>query len=134
MKEKLCFRKYKNNSILFSILLAVCVCLCILIGDIMGYFGLVLSLLGFGGVIVYNLYAYFTYKKKAKNMTPRIGTISNWSLSGYRSHWACVVLQWEGKEYYSPHCFSSYEAEEMVGKEVSYIIINDTLLIYDILN
>ena len=99
-----------------------------------GYLGLVLSVLGFGSVVAYNLYAYISYKNKSQNMTPSVGTISNWRISGYRNHWGCVILELGGKEYCSPNYFGAYEAEEMVGKEVSYIIIDDTLLIYNILN
>ena len=133
MKDKLCFRKYKNKCILYSILLVLALGLSLLMGNIR-FLAAVLCVLAFGSFVAYYLYAYMSYSKKAMDMIPEVGTICNWKSSGHRSRWGCVVLCHNETEYCSPYYFSTYEAEGMVGKDVSYVIIEDTLLIYDILN
>ena len=136
MKDKLCFKKYRNYTLLYSVLLIISTVLCLLISivDAMGYVGLVMCLLGFGSCIIYYIYSYYSYGKKALGIEAQIGTIKNWNVSGYRARCASVVLCVDGKEYSSPNYFGIYEAQEMVGKQVSYIIIEDTLLIYAILD
>ncbi|MBQ7768806.1 MAG: hypothetical protein IJ403_07995 [Oscillospiraceae bacterium] len=131
MKEKLCFAKYKKNGFIFCAIFLACLLLSLGLFDGMRILGLFFTLIVLC-VSVYYFYAYFSYQKKAKGLTPNIGTISNWKLSGHKSFWGCVVLNVDGVEYCSPNYFSAYEAEEMVGKQVSYVIVEETLLIYDI--
>ncbi len=133
MKEKLCFRKYKTNSIWSGVLIVVLLVLCLLLGTVVGYIGFVICLFGFGSVVAYNVFCYIAYQKKVKDMVPKIGTIFNWNLSGHRSRLGCVTLKVDEKEFCSPHYFMADDAENMVGKTVSYVIVDDTLLIYEIL-
>jgi len=133
VKKKLCFEKYKKSSIKDSLIFLACLLFSAAMPEGKRIMGILLSLVVFF-VAAYHIYAYFSYQKKVKDLTPSIGTISNWKTSGYRSLWGCVVLKLNGVEYCSPHYFRTYEAEEMVGKEVSYVIVEDTLLIYDVLH
>ncbi len=133
MKEKLCFRKYKKSSIINSLLFLAIILLGIATQGMVGVMVIVFSLVPFF-LAIYHTYAYVSYQKKVKALTPSIGTISNWGLSGRRSYWGHVVLKLDGVTYCSPDYFRAYEAEEMVGKEVSYVIVEDTLLIYEVLH
>lgn len=131
MKKKLCFQKYRNSSVLYSFLFVVCVLLTIAMPGALKLMGLIIIFVA-ACFAAYHIYAYFSYQKKAENLTPSIGTISNWKLSGHRGYFGCVVLNLNGVEYCSPNYFQTYEAEEMVGKEVSYVIVEETLLIYEV--
>lgn len=133
MKRKLCFEKYKKSSIIYILAFLACLLLSIAMPVEKRILAVILSLVVFSFATYYT-YAYFSYQKKAKDLTPSIGTISNWKISGHRSAWGCVVLNLNGVEYCSPNYFRTYEAEEMVGKEVSYVIVEDTLLIYEVLH
>ena len=132
MKRKLCFEKYKKSSILYILAFLACLLLSIAMPEEKRILAVILSLVVFSFAAYYT-YAYFSYQKKVENLTPSIGTISNWRVSGHRSSWGCVVLNLNGVEYCSPNYFRTYEAEAMVGKEVSYVIVEDTLLIYDVI-
>ena len=133
MKKKLCFEKYRKNSILYSVSFLACLLLSAAMPGEMQLIGGILSIIILG-YAAYSIYAYFAYQKKVKDLTPCTGIISNWKVSGHRSSWGCVVLNHEGVAYCSPNYFHTYEAEEMVGKAISYVILDDTLLIYEIFN
>ncbi|MBQ8475191.1 MAG: hypothetical protein IJ499_05985 [Clostridia bacterium] len=129
MKDKICFKKYKNNIIIFGILSVISLFLCAA-----NNFAGCVALAAFGSVTFYNTYSYFTYKKKSKNIIPSVGVISTWSYSGYPVRCGGVIIKLDGKEYCSPNYFSTHEAETMVGKMVHYVIIDETLLVYDIIH
>ena len=136
--EKLCFKKYRHNSILFCVLLICTVILGVLSGGFMGLFAILCGVLGFGGFAAYYLYAYITYRKRCRDLVPQEGVIANWQVDTYMgrasSRWARVTVKVDEKEYASPTCFRLDEAQAMVGKRVSYVILEDTLLIYEILH
>jgi len=133
MKEKLCFQKYKKSGIINSLLFLACILLGIAMPGMMRLMVVAFSLVPFF-LAAYYTYAYVSYQKKVKNLTPSIGTISNWGLSDHKSYWGHVVLDLDGVAYCSPDYFQTYEAEHMVGKKVSYVIVEDTLLIYEVLH
>ncbi len=86
------------------------------------------------GLAAYQTYQYFLYKQKTADMVPQIGTVFNWYINGgRRAVWASVSVQINGIEYDSPRYFSKMTAQEMVGKQVSYVIYEGTLLIFSVL-
>lgn len=80
---------------------------------------------------IYFLIMFFVFKKKCKGFTPAEGKIANWEAGFYR-YTGSVIIKVDGKEYSTSAYFSNYECRELVGKNVSYAIIDDTLFIYDI--
>lgn len=80
---------------------------------------------------IYFLIMFFVFKKKCKSFTPVEGMIANWE-SGFYRYTGSVIIKVDGKEYSTSAYFSNYECRELVGKNVSYAIIDDTLFIYDI--
>lgn len=79
----------------------------------------------------YFLILFFLFKSKCKNVAPVDGVIANWSAGFYR-HTGSVIVKQDEKEYSTSAYFSAEECKELVGKHVSYAIIDETLLIYEI--
>lgn len=75
---------------------------------------------------------YYRYKKKCVGLLPREGVVQNWSLSSFDRFKGSVMIKDGGREYHSSSIFSKDEAREMVGKTVYYIILDDTLIIYEV--
>ena len=76
---------------------------------------------------------FFVFKKKCRNFTPVEGVITNWETGFYR-YSGSVIVEIDGKEYSTSSYFSHEECKELVGKMISYAIINETLFIYDFKN
>lgn len=79
----------------------------------------------------YYFVMFLVYKKKCMNFTPVEGVIANWEIGLFR-HTGCVIVNVDGKEYSSPSYFSYYDCKELVGKTISYAIIDETLFIYEV--
>ena len=79
----------------------------------------------------YFLVMFFVYKKKCKNFTPVEGVIANWEAGFYR-YTGSVIIKVGDREYSTSAYFSNEECTELVGKSISYAIIDETLFIYDI--
>ena len=79
----------------------------------------------------YFLIMFFVYKQKCKNFIPTEGVISNWETGFYR-YTGSVIVKVDDKEYSTSAYFSNEECKELVGKNISYAIIDETLFIYEI--
>lgn len=77
------------------------------------------------------LIMFFVFKKKCKSFTPVEGMIANWE-SGFYRYTGSVIIKINDKEYSTSAYFSNDECKELVGKIISYAIIDETLFIYDI--
>lgn len=82
---------------------------------------------------VFYLICLVFYRNQSKKNSPRIGTISNWD-TGFFRYLGNVSITLENKTYSTPSYMGKNEAQNLVGKNVSFCIINDTLFIYEILN
>lgn len=80
---------------------------------------------------IYFLIMFFVFKKKCKSFTPVEGMITNWE-SGFYRYTGSVIIKINDKEYSTSAYFSNDECKELVGKIISYAIIDETLFIYDI--
>lgn len=134
--DKLCFKKYRSRIALDSIGFALSIVLCFLGFSVedkfYGVVGVILVPV-FAVILCRRLYHYKSYSKRCLGVKPNEAVIANWQIGGHRSRVASVSIKVSGKEYFSPTYFGVYEAEYMVGHKVSYVIIDETLLIYDIL-
>ena len=74
---------------------------------------------------------FFVYKNKCKNFTPVEGVITNWEAGFYRFTGG-VIIKVDDKEYSTSAYFSNEECKELVGKSISYALIDETLFIYEI--
>ncbi len=79
----------------------------------------------------YYLIMFFVFKNKCEKVSPSVGVITNWE-SGFFRYTGAVIMKVGDTEYSTSAYFSSEKAKEMVGKTVSYAIINQTLFIYEI--
>ncbi len=79
----------------------------------------------------YFLTMFFIFKKKCKRFTPVDGVIANWQ-SGFYRYTGSVIIKADDKEYSTSAYFTNEECKELVGKSVSYAIIDETLFIYEI--
>jgi len=115
------------------VLFAIVLVLCLQDDEPMTMVGLCLLFLGIP--TLYSSYAYLSCLVKAKNAEPLMGTVSGFTVSEHpRSmvRWASVSLQHNGKKYVSPTQFQEQEAEAMVGKKVSFLLLDGKLCILDI--
>lgn len=81
----------------------------------------------------YYLIMFFVLKRKCKNVTPKDGVISNWEAGFYR-YTGGVIIKIDDTEYSTSAYFSNEECKELIGKTISYAIIDETLFIYEIKN
>lgn len=79
----------------------------------------------------YYLAMFFLYRSKCKTFTLQEGNIINWE-AGFFRYTGKVILEIDGVEYSTSAYFSTDECKELVGKRISYAIINETLFIYNI--
>ena len=79
----------------------------------------------------YYLALFLLFKKKSEGITPTDGVIVNWE-AGFFRFTGRVILQADGTEYATSAYFDQNEAKEMVGKTVSYAVIDDTLFLFEI--
>ncbi len=134
--------KYKKFSFVWLGLFFLLVFLSLLIGlsegvdfDFAVRIGLPIGLVCGSPFLVAAIYGWVTYatlKGKAATYTPEEGVISNWG-NLFRSVYAYVSLTIEGKEYRSGVYFFRTEAKNLVGKRISYAVIDEKLFIYQIL-
>lgn len=80
---------------------------------------------------MYFLITFFIFKNKCKKIVPADGVITNWKQGFYR-YIGSVIIKLNDNEYSTSAYFSAEECKELVGKSVSYAIINETLFIYEI--
>lgn len=80
---------------------------------------------------IYYLIMFFVFKGKCKGGVPAEGVITNWS-AGFWRYTGGVIIECDGKEYSTSAYFRDEECKGLVGKSVSYAIINETLFIYEI--
>ena len=99
-------------------------------------FLVIMVLIGVVALVIpgcYYLYMFFTAKKKCAKGKLRKGTVSNWS-SGLRARALCRVKVKAGdSEYRSSALYSRWKASSMVGKRITYIILDDKLVVCDVL-
>lgn len=79
----------------------------------------------------YSFVMFLVCKKKCESYTPVEGVVSNWA-AGFFQHTGSIIVKVDGKEYYTSAYFSHDEAKELVGKRVSYAIIDELLFVYEI--
>ena len=77
----------------------------------------------------YYLVMFFRYRKSCKDHTPVRGVITNWQTGFFRGCGG-VILKLGDKEYSTASVFSYDECKEMVGKTVSYALIDEDLFLY----
>ena len=75
---------------------------------------------------------FFIYKKKCKGFTPAEGVIMNWEPGFYR-YTGSVIIKVDNKEYSTSAYFNYEDCKELVGKTISYAIIDEILFIYRII-
>lgn len=80
---------------------------------------------------LYFLIMFFVFKNKCKKVVPADGVITNWEQGFYR-YTGSVIIKANDNEYSTSAYFSTEECKELVGKNISYAIINETLFIYEI--
>lgn len=143
--NKLCFRKNIRNIILCSASLALVTAigsLFILAGSeslaLKGIFLMVLVDTAFAIWLLISVYELVRYSKKCKGMTPSVATVFNWHMEESYSRRgtppASISIMQDGKEYFSPEYFSCTEAQQMVGKQISYVIIDDVVLLFTVVD
>ena len=80
---------------------------------------------------VYYLTMFLVFKKRCEGVTPMDGVIVNWEAGFFRGTGA-VMIKVKDQEYTTSAYFSQEDAKEMVGKSVSYAVIDDTLFLYEV--
>ena len=81
----------------------------------------------------YYLYRFFSCKKKADGQPRLRGTVCNWELGEFTRYYASVLVVSDGKEYKTSNYLSAEYAKELVGREIEYCIIDETLFIFEII-
>ncbi len=81
----------------------------------------------------YYLARFLAFKKKYMNVVPVEGVIANWEAGDYR-YTGRIIVNVDGKEYSTSSYFNYEECKELVGKTVSYAIIDEILFIYEVKN
>jgi len=79
----------------------------------------------------YFLIMFLVYKQKCKNFSPIEGIITNWEAGFYR-YTGSVIVKVGDNEYSTSAYFSNEECKELVGRHISYAIIDEVLFIYEI--
>jgi len=74
---------------------------------------------------------YLSFRKKCEKYAPLKGVVANWEAGFYR-YTGSIIVKVDDTEYSSSACFSYEECRELVGKTVSYAIIDEILIIYEI--
>lgn len=77
------------------------------------------------------LIMFFVYRNKCADITPKDGIIANWK-SGFFRYTGALIIKEDDKEYSTAAYFNIEEAKDMVGKTASYVIIDETLIVYEI--
>ncbi len=133
--KKLCFKCYMNILATYGLLTILLFVLAILLKEL--FMTILFSSIG---LITFAFFIYYIripliYLKQSKNLKPEIGVISDWhALPSRYDTTARVSLKTNDAEYHSPHYFTNKTARDMVGKQVLYVVVNNVLLIYEILN
>lgn len=83
--------------------------------------------------VVYYFARFLIFKRKCMNVTPVEGVIANWEAGEYR-YTGRIIVNVDGKEYSTSSYFNYEECKELVGKTISYAIIDEILFIYEIKN
>lgn len=128
----LCFERYKTSLIINCVELVILVLFCFvphILIQITSFFVIAIILC----FAIRNAYALIKYPKLCKDLPEKTGRVYNWKSAGRKSLVASVVIKEEGKELCSPNYFYYTEATNMVGKLVRYKVIDETLLIFEIL-
>ncbi len=133
--KKLCFRGYLDVLISYGLLTVALFVLAFLLKEI--FMTVLFSCIGLITAVIFVHYIRIPliYLKESKNLKPEIGMISDWhALPSRYNTTARVSLKTNDAEYHSPHYFTNKTARDMVGKQVLYVVVNNVLLIYEILN
>ena len=135
----LSLHKYLISSLkwLASFLFILIFCFVLWFADVLSTSMLLLITVAIDGLFVFLPFAYYfamflIYKRKSKSYTPKEGKISNWE-EGFFRYTASVIVCIDDNEYQSSAYFTPCEAKELVGKDITYALIDDTLFIYNIL-
>ena len=80
----------------------------------------------------YYFVMFLIFKKKCMNSTPVEGVVTNWETSSFYRYTGCIIVNVDGREYSSSAYFSCHECKELVGKTITYAIIDETLFIYEV--
>ncbi len=91
------------------------------------------TILCLGLPTIYYFTLYLIFRNKCKKYTPCEGVVYNWEIGFFR-YSGSVIVKVEDTEYSSSAYFYRDDAKELVGKTISYAIIDETLFIYEIKN
>lgn len=91
------------------------------------------SILGLLMPALYYFYMYFKFKIKCKKISPITGVIANWQ-HGFVRYTGSVIIKINDTEYSTSAYFNYDDAKDLVGKSVKCAIIDETLIIYEILD
>jgi len=80
----------------------------------------------------YYCWIFFVFNKKSKNIAPVEGVVTNWEAGFFYRGTGGIIVNVDGKEYATSAYFSCDECKQLVGKTVSYAIIDETLFVYEI--
>ena len=120
----------------FIFILTLCIILLINNGETIKItisVALFITILLLGLPAIYYFTLYLIFRKKCKKYTPREGVVYNWEIGFFR-YSGSVIVKDEDTEYSSSAYFYRDDAKELVGKTISYAIIDETLFIYEIKN
>ena len=138
---KLCFRKYCARFILFAVATVLTTTVSLLIVSVVpedpqALLLLVVSLLVLAPFTAYNLICWLVYRKIGQKMQPQTATVVNWQCVGGRgfNRTANISIKIGEEEYFSPGYFSAEEARDMVGRTISYVLADHTVLVYEVLD
>lgn len=133
---KLSLKKYLTHSIRwfipFVLIGAICLTFCIFDGaDAKLSYIMVLNIIAFFCPAAYYLFLFFKFRKKTLNLSPVEGVVSNWKAGSHR-YTGKIIVNVDGEEYSTSSYFSCEECKNLVGKTITYAIIDEVLFVYEI--
>lgn len=136
----LSLKKYLTYAFLFlspfTFIMGICLCIYFSMSD---KFAITVAVVSLASILtlllpsIYYFYMYFKFKIKCKNIAPTNGVISTWE-HGFFRYTGAVIIKVNDTDYSTSAYFNYDDAKDLVGKTVSYAIIDETLIIYEILD
>lgn len=83
-------------------------------------------------MFIYYLYLFFKTRIKLKSAEVKEGSISSWNLVYATRSMAYLIINDGYVDYHTAAVFSRYSAPDMVGRSVSYAIIDDKAVIVEL--
>lgn len=134
---ELSLKKYLISALKFFASFLLSAILCFVLCFIGNNEAFVLIVLPIACMILLLLAGYYfamflNFRKKCSNFMPVEGVVFNWEAGSKFS--GSIIVNVEGEEYSTSSYFSYEECKALVGKTISYAIIDETLFVYEIKN